>query len=49
MEEIGGGGKACLVADAVPTDVKHLEDTVGVEDDGVIDSALVKIAFAAGG
>ena len=49
MKEIGGAGEASLVADAIPTDVKHLEGSVGVEDDGVIDAALIKITFTAGG
>jgi hypothetical protein len=49
VDEVGGGGEAGLVADAVEADVEHVEGSVGSEDDGVVDAALVEVAFAAGG
>ena len=48
-DEVVRGGEAGLVAGAVEADVEHVELVVGAEDDGVVDAALVEVAFVAGG
>ena len=49
MEEIVGTGEPGLVADSVVADVQHVEAPVGAKDDGIVDAALVEVAFLASG
>ena len=49
MEQIVGGRKPGLVANAIPTDIEHLKRAVGIENDRVVNAALIKIAFSMGG
>ena len=49
MDQVDGCRKPGLVTDAIPTDIQHLKGAVGVKNDWVINTALIKIAFSMSG